>query len=117
MICSIASYAVIATGHASCPKLECARPGCGTFFCYNCKQNWHPDQTCDAARAERSAIDPSLYPDPSKERGSQSKILMYLLCLVVLFHVHSKGFYWLVWVYFSFTAMQMQQPLCITYVT
>ncbi|CAH1774899.1 unnamed protein product [Owenia fusiformis] len=47
-------YAVIAAGCASCPKLRCERPGCGTSFCYHCKQTWHPNQTCDAARAERS---------------------------------------------------------------
>ncbi|GFO44886.1 E3 ubiquitin-protein ligase rnf19a-like [Plakobranchus ocellatus] len=46
-------YAVIATGCAGCPKLQCERPGCGTYFCYHCKQHWHPNQTCDAARAER----------------------------------------------------------------
>ncbi|XP_013390307.1 E3 ubiquitin-protein ligase RNF19A [Lingula anatina] len=48
------SYAVIATGCASCPKLKCERPGCYTSFCYHCKQFWHPNQTCDAARAQRS---------------------------------------------------------------
>ena len=48
-------YVVIASGCASCPKLTCERPGCGTLFCYHCKQTWHPNQTCDAARAERLA--------------------------------------------------------------
>ncbi|XP_033727041.1 E3 ubiquitin-protein ligase RNF19A-like isoform X1 [Pecten maximus] len=47
-------YAVIATGCAGCPKLRCERPGCDTNFCYHCKQHWHPNKTCDAARAERS---------------------------------------------------------------
>ncbi|XP_064482458.1 E3 ubiquitin-protein ligase RNF19A-like [Ornithodoros turicata] len=47
-------YVVIATGCASCPKLVCERPGCGTAFCYHCKQEWHPNQTCDAARAQRA---------------------------------------------------------------
>lgn len=47
-------YVVIATGCASCPKLKCSRPGCDTSFCYHCKQEWHPNQTCDAARAQRS---------------------------------------------------------------
>ncbi|XP_029447661.1 E3 ubiquitin-protein ligase RNF19A [Rhinatrema bivittatum] len=46
-------YAVIAFGCASCPKLTCGREGCGTEFCYHCKQIWHPNQTCDAARQER----------------------------------------------------------------
>ena len=47
------SYAVIATGCASCPRLRCERPGCDLHFCYHCKAEWHPDQTCDAARAAR----------------------------------------------------------------
>lgn len=47
------NYAVIAAGCASCPKIECDRPGCGYSFCYHCKAEWHPNQTCDAARAER----------------------------------------------------------------
>ncbi|ETE73891.1 E3 ubiquitin-protein ligase RNF19A [Ophiophagus hannah] len=37
-----------------CPKLMCGREGCGTEFCYHCKQIWHPNQTCDAARHERA---------------------------------------------------------------
>ncbi|XP_048512751.1 E3 ubiquitin-protein ligase RNF19A-like [Athalia rosae] len=48
------SFAVIATGCASCPKLRCERPGCDSYFCYHCKARWHPNQTCDAARAQRS---------------------------------------------------------------
>lgn len=47
------SYAVIATGCASCPRIRCERPGCDVNFCYHCKAEWHPDQTCDAARASR----------------------------------------------------------------
>ena len=47
-------YVVIASGCAGCPKLQCHRPGCHTNFCYHCKQEWHPNQTCDAARAQRS---------------------------------------------------------------
>ncbi|KAK9884574.1 hypothetical protein WA026_007417 [Henosepilachna vigintioctopunctata] len=47
-------FAVIATECASCPKLKCERPGCDSFFCYHCKAEWHPNQTCDAARAQRS---------------------------------------------------------------
>lgn len=47
------SYAVIATGCASCPRIKCERPGCDINFCYHCKAEWHPDQTCDAARALR----------------------------------------------------------------
>lgn len=47
------SYAVIATGCASCPRIHCQRPECGLLFCYHCKAEWHPDQTCDAARTSR----------------------------------------------------------------
>ncbi|KPM06345.1 E3 ubiquitin-protein ligase RNF19B-like protein [Sarcoptes scabiei] len=49
-------YCVIATGCASCPMLRCHRPGCETLFCYHCKQEWHPNQTCDQARASRGEI-------------------------------------------------------------
>jgi E3 ubiquitin-protein ligase RNF19A len=48
------TYAVIAAGCASCPKITCERPGCGYSFCYHCKAEWHPNQTCDAARAQRN---------------------------------------------------------------
>ncbi|XP_043263776.1 E3 ubiquitin-protein ligase RNF19A-like [Colletes gigas] len=48
------SFAVIASGCASCPKLRCERPGCDSYFCYHCKAQWHPNQTCDAARAQRA---------------------------------------------------------------
>lgn len=48
------TYCVIATGCASCPKLTCERPGCGTFFCYHCKQEWHANQTCDEAKQTRN---------------------------------------------------------------
>ena len=48
------TYAVIAQGCASCPKIECEHPGCGYAFCYHCKAEWHPNQTCDAARAQRN---------------------------------------------------------------
>ncbi|CAL4069368.1 unnamed protein product, partial [Meganyctiphanes norvegica] len=47
-------YAVIASGCAGCPKLKCERPGCESYFCYHCKAEWHPNQTCDMARAQRS---------------------------------------------------------------
>lgn len=51
---SLPSYAVIAYGCASCPKLTCGREGCQTEFCYHCKQIWHPNQTCDMARQQRA---------------------------------------------------------------
>ncbi|KAL0274611.1 UNVERIFIED_CONTAM: hypothetical protein PYX00_002707 [Menopon gallinae] len=47
-------FAVIASGCASCPKIKCERPGCDSYFCYHCKAEWHPNQTCNAARAQRS---------------------------------------------------------------
>lgn len=50
-------YAVIATECAGCPKIKCEKPSCNTNFCYHCKQYWHPNKTCDAARAERALMD------------------------------------------------------------
>ena len=47
-------YAVIASNCASCPKLTCQRPSCRKEFCYHCKQEWHPQQTCDDARRRRN---------------------------------------------------------------
>ena len=47
-------FAVIAAGCASCPKIRCERPGCDSYFCYHCKAEWHPNQTCNAAKAQRS---------------------------------------------------------------
>ncbi|XP_065313275.1 uncharacterized protein LOC135922752 isoform X2 [Gordionus sp. m RMFG-2023] len=46
-------FALIATGCASCPMLKCERPGCNTYFCYHCKNEWHPNLTCDAAKTLR----------------------------------------------------------------
>ncbi|XP_027525270.1 E3 ubiquitin-protein ligase RNF19B-like isoform X2 [Corapipo altera] len=40
------SYAVLAHGCAECPRLTCGREGCGTEFCYHCRQPWHPDGPC-----------------------------------------------------------------------
>lgn len=48
------NFAVIAYGCASCPKLLCGRDGCNTSFCYHCKQEWHPNQTCNAASIQRN---------------------------------------------------------------
>ena len=50
------NYGVIAAGCASCPRLECERPGCATSFCYHCRQKWHPNKTCDDARTERVSL-------------------------------------------------------------
>uniref|UniRef100_U5EF97 RBR-type E3 ubiquitin transferase n=1 Tax=Corethrella appendiculata TaxID=1370023 RepID=U5EF97_9DIPT len=65
------SYAVIATGCASCPRLRCERPGCDLQFCYHCKAEWHPDQTCDAARASRQ--NPIRAPSGSISQDSQHR--------------------------------------------
>jgi len=49
-------FAVIASGYAACPEIQCLRPGCNTSFCYHCKATWHPNKTCeDAAREKTSA--------------------------------------------------------------
>lgn len=69
-------YAVIAYGCASCPKLVCARDGCQTSFCYHCKQEWHPNQTCTTASMQRNtranlSIFNDLY-EVSRDQGSPS---------------------------------------------
>nr|XP_040230445.2 E3 ubiquitin-protein ligase RNF19A-like isoform X1 [Anopheles coluzzii] len=65
------TYAVIATGCASCPRICCQRPGCDVQFCYHCKAEWHPDQTCDAARASRQS--PTRALSGSIRKNSQHK--------------------------------------------
>eukprot|EP00092_Neocalanus_flemingeri_P085036 GFUD01106925.1.p1 GENE.GFUD01106925.1~~GFUD01106925.1.p1 ORF type:complete len:694 (-),score=136.18 GFUD01106925.1:148-2229(-) len=50
------TFAVVATGCASCPKISCEREGCDFSFCYHCKAEWHPNQTCDMARAQRQPV-------------------------------------------------------------
>lgn len=50
------TFAVVATGCASCPKINCEREGCDFSFCYHCKAEWHPNQTCDMARAQRQPV-------------------------------------------------------------
>lgn len=67
------SYAVIASGCASCPRLRCERPGCDLQFCYHCKAEWHPDQTCDAARASRHS--PTRQTSGSSSQDSQHRKL------------------------------------------
>ncbi|CAG5130442.1 unnamed protein product, partial [Candidula unifasciata] len=67
-------YAVIASGCAGCPKLKCEREGCHTYFCYHCKQYWHPNQTCDAARAERSPHMRSASVSCSQESNAHNEI-------------------------------------------
>lgn len=62
------SYAVIAYGCAECPRLTCGREGCGTEFCYHCRQPWHPDGPCAPAPLTSSLASPSaqlVYPEES----------------------------------------------------
>ncbi|CAG9579605.1 unnamed protein product [Danaus chrysippus] len=65
------SFAVVASGCASCPKLTCLSPGCGASFCYHCKAAWHPTQTCDAARRTRQQ--PPRQPQPSIDEHGEVK--------------------------------------------
>ncbi|XP_048590416.1 E3 ubiquitin-protein ligase RNF19A-like [Nematostella vectensis] len=65
-------YAVIATGCASCPKLQCERPGCKTEFCYHCKQLWHPNLTCDSARYRRATLIRTLVSDVHQSSHSSN---------------------------------------------
>ena len=50
----------MAYGCAECPQLRCEKPGCGTQFCYHCKQIWHPNLTCEIARVRRTPADFSI---------------------------------------------------------
>ncbi|XP_040407196.1 E3 ubiquitin-protein ligase RNF19B-like isoform X3 [Cygnus olor] len=62
------SYAVIAYGCAECPRLTCGREGCGTEFCYHCRQPWHPDGPCAPAPLTSGLASPSaqlVYPEES----------------------------------------------------
>ncbi|XP_074717231.1 E3 ubiquitin-protein ligase RNF19B-like isoform X1 [Strix uralensis] len=61
------SYAVIAHGCAECPRLTCGREGCGTEFCYHCRQPWHPDSPC-ATTASGLA---SPRPEPSAQAEAE----------------------------------------------
>ncbi|XP_043917419.1 E3 ubiquitin-protein ligase RNF19A-like isoform X2 [Protopterus annectens] len=79
------SYAVIAYGCAECPKLTCGRDGCGTEFCYHCRQIWHPDQTCEQARRQRSpnipgTNEPSTFLMLSEEPGCAEEIKVCPRC-------------------------------------
>lgn len=88
-------YAVIAFGCASCPKITCGRDGCGTEFCYHCKQLWHPNQTCDAARQQRAQSlrlrtvrSSSLsHSQESGAAGGFSCVSM-LVCIMTYTHLH-----------------------------
>ena len=64
------TFAVVEAGCASCPKLTCERDGCLSSFCYHCKAEWHPNQTCDMARAQRQPVRSSSL-SFSQESGAQ----------------------------------------------
>ena len=48
-------FAMIASGYAACPEIQCLRPGCNTSFCYHCKATWHPNKTCEDAAREKTS--------------------------------------------------------------
>ncbi|CAF3468053.1 unnamed protein product [Rotaria sp. Silwood1] len=48
-------FALIASGYASCPEIQCLRPGCNTSFCYHCKATWHPNKACEDAAREKTS--------------------------------------------------------------
>ncbi|KAL0881906.1 hypothetical protein ABMA27_001668 [Loxostege sticticalis] len=79
------SFAVVATGCASCPKLTCLAPGCGASFCYHCKAAWHPTQTCDAAR--RSRQPPPRAPQPSHTDLDHGEVKPCPRCSVLIVKV------------------------------
>jgi len=75
------TYAVVASGCASCPKISCEKDGCNASFCYHCKADWHPNQTCDMARAQRkTARTTSL----SNESGGGSELKVCPRCSVLI---------------------------------
>ncbi|XP_074438453.1 E3 ubiquitin-protein ligase RNF19B-like isoform X2 [Larus michahellis] len=62
------SYAVIAYGCAECPRLTCGREGCGTEFCYHCRQPWHPNGPCAPAPPAPGLANPAaqlIHPEDS----------------------------------------------------
>uniref|UniRef100_A0A8C3K7G1 RBR-type E3 ubiquitin transferase n=1 Tax=Calidris pygmaea TaxID=425635 RepID=A0A8C3K7G1_9CHAR len=59
------SYAVIAYGCAECPRLTCGREGCGTEFCYHCRQPWHPDGPCAPAPSLAHSPAQRVHPEDS----------------------------------------------------
>lgn len=77
-------FAVLATGCANCPQLFCQRQGCGTNFCYHCKQIWHPNQTCDAARQQRLGIIRKTSLSISQGSSSQDQIKQCPRCTALI---------------------------------
>lgn len=80
------TFAVVATGCASCPKISCEREGCDFSFCYHCKAEWHPNQTCDMARAQRQPVrssSVSFSQDSGLGGGSELKVCPRCSVLIV----------------------------------
>ena len=48
------TYAYILENVSGCDDghFVCAREGCGKEFCYECKRPWHPEKSCQQAKAE-----------------------------------------------------------------
>merc|ERR1719320_1112860 len=69
------TFAVVATGCASCPKISCEREGCDFSFCYHCKAEWHPNQTCDMARHFMEETIKTDYVLPSQGEANDVTIL------------------------------------------
>ena len=72
-------FAMIATGYASCPEIQCLRPGCNTSFCYHCKATWHPNKTCEDAAREKPSM---------KIRSGSLLVLLLLRTKMRLNNVH-----------------------------
>lgn len=75
------TYAVVASGCASCPKISCEKDGCNASFCYHCKADWHPNQTCDMARAQRKTARTT---SVSNESGGGSELKVCPRCSVLI---------------------------------
>ena len=80
------TFAVVAAGCASCPRISCGREGCQASFCYHCKAEWHPNQTCDLARAQRQPLRASSvsFSQDSGLQGGGSELKVCPRCSVLI---------------------------------
>jgi hypothetical protein len=79
-------FAVIASGYASCPEIQCLRPGCNTSFCYHCKATWHPNKTCEDAAREKTSSKIRSGSFISLGSAQQSiGIVFFVLCILSLY--------------------------------
>jgi len=80
------TFAVVAAGCASCPRISCEREGCEASFCYHCKAEWHPNQTCDLARAQRQPLRASSvsFSQDSGLQGGGSELKVCPRCSVLI---------------------------------